>query len=292
MEIDKQLFKDLPLRRHIHPNDTFFGDGNQAFSLYEKTVDEDIDFIIDSIGAVHIEEFSCTVKGCLKKFTSPIQFNRHYDMLHKYYCQTCSRNFPSNYLLSLHISENHDTYFEAQKEKGVASFYCLLESCGQKFVSEIERKNHLVTSHRYPPNFRFNAVKRTHKKYQQKETGNNKNKQHRKENSTKKQPTNKLANTDEGHELNTTPTNKQQNKKKNKTKNVSKKEQMEVETLTTFPEVVDAAVVVVMDEKRAIESMDTQPNVEPLENKKRVLPKSICFGRGIQRGFAPTRRKR
>ncbi|XP_066924365.1 zinc finger protein 511-like [Clytia hemisphaerica] len=175
MEISKELLTGFPLRRHKLPTDPFFDDGNQIFSFHEKTVNSDIDFLVDSISAVHIEEFECSVKGCRETFTDPMQYNRHYDMLHRYSCETCHRNFSSNHLLSLHISESHDAFFKAQRDKGIAVFHCLIESCGRSFKAVETRRRHLVEKHKYPPDFRFNMARRPHQKYQKNKKSNNKN---------------------------------------------------------------------------------------------------------------------
>jgi len=175
MEISKELLTGFPLRRHKLPTDAFFDDGNQIFSFHEKTVNSDIDFLVDSISAVHIQEFGCSVKGCRETFTDPMQYNRHYDMLHRYSCETCHRNFSSNHLLSLHISESHDAFFKAQRDKGIAVFHCLIESCGRSFKAVETRRRHLVEKHKYPPDFRFNMARRPHQKYQKNKKSNNGN---------------------------------------------------------------------------------------------------------------------
>ena len=164
--ISKELLSGFPVKIHRQPDDPFFKDGNQIFCYHEKTVNNDIDFLVDSITAVHIDEFKCSVKGCLETFTNPMQYNRHYDMLHKFRCQTCSRSFSNNHLLSTHISENHDMFFRAQKEKGIAVYHCLIETCGRTFKAMETRRRHLVEKHKYPADFRFNTAKRNHQKYQ------------------------------------------------------------------------------------------------------------------------------
>ena len=164
-----QLHK--PIRRTFLPSDPFFDEGNEEYRCFEKVVDEDIDFIIDSLDAVRISEFKCSVKGCKENFISPLQFNRHYDILHKFRCEECVRDFPCNFFLCLHIEEHHDAFFKAQIERGAALYRCLLQDCTNVFKNEIERKDHLIRKHRYPSHFRFNAIKRTHSKYQDKKRG-------------------------------------------------------------------------------------------------------------------------
>ena len=81
------------------------------------------------------------------------------------------RDFPCNFFLCLHIEEHHDAFFKAQIERGAALYRCLLQDCTNVFKNEIERKDHLIRKHRYPSHFRFNAIKRTHSKYQDKKRG-------------------------------------------------------------------------------------------------------------------------
>ena len=297
MEISKNLLNNIPIRRHLAYNDPFFQDGNTVFCFHEKTVNSDIDFLVDSITAVHIEEFSCSVKGCLEVFTSPLQYNRHFDMLHKFRCATCSRNFSSNYLLSLHISESHDAFFQAQKDKRLAIYQCLVESCGRTFKAIETRRRHLVEKHKYPADFRFHSVKRTHQKYQK-----NKSKKKQTAHSNAKGDGNVddimvIDKTVEGEHKQ--PVAKEKNKKK---RNVKTKEppNSEDENSVSDENLMDVAGAVVsgIQEKPTVGSyQDTETSSEGVSphkpkyriNDKKKVPTGISFGRGIQKGFSRPR---
>lgn len=304
--MNKSTYK--PRQRRFRYDDPFFEEGNLACMCRNTTVDDDIDFIIDSLDSVQIAEFTCHVKGCSKTFTNPMQFNRHFDMLHKFRCEHCYRNFPSNYLLGLHLQENHDSFFEAQKEKGLAVYECIIESCSEKFTTEELRKKHLVKTHKYPADFRFNAVKRVHAKYKTTLKGKNKEEQHKKkkqdknvknniaENETKllDKDTSKCAITDnqeEGMEESmegvaadvsnqrvTGPSRRRKKKKKQNSNN-----SMDVEISES------ASIIAENDEEELSDAtMASSPN---RFQYKKTAPKSISFGRGVQRGLTRTKCK-
>lgn len=63
-------------------------------------------------------------------------------------------NLPSAHLLDLHLEENHDSYFEMLAKKK-PSFRCFLEDCQYRFWSPSERRDHGITTHKLPSNFRF-----------------------------------------------------------------------------------------------------------------------------------------
>ena len=151
-----------PIKRRYPPEHPFFDDGDTLFARLSRTFDEAIDSITESLDAVSIDEFRCSIKGCSKTFTNPLIYNQHFDLLHRYICESCKRHFPSNYLLELHLLETHDSYFEACREKGLDVYQCFIQSCKLKFINEETRRKHLVDVHRYPADFRFSFAKRNH----------------------------------------------------------------------------------------------------------------------------------
>lgn len=304
MEITKNLLNDIPIRRHLTCNDPFFEDGNSVFCFHEKTVNSDIDFLVDSITAVHIEEFSCSVKGCMETFTNPIQYNRHFDMLHKFRCVTCFRNFSSNYLLSLHISESHDAFFQAQRDKRLAIYQCLVESCGRTFKVIETRRRHLVEKHKYPADFRFHAVKRTHQKYQK-----NKGKKKQTVNNNKARVKEVVSNIDmvvddiaedEGQTKQNVGKRENNKKQKLKTKTGQEIRNIEDENSVGSENLMDVSGGSDIPKKPESDGYDTEMSGDNVIrhssqkpnytiNNKRRTPTSICFGRGIQKGFSKLR---
>ncbi|KAM9379740.1 zinc finger protein 511 [Phaethornis superciliosus] len=106
-----------------------------------------------------VSEFSCHISGCCQVFDTLEGFEHHYNTLHRNVCSYCKRSFPSGHLLDIHILEWHDSLFQIMAEKQ-NMYKCLVESCTEKFKSSKDRKDHLVTIHLYPANFRFDKPKK------------------------------------------------------------------------------------------------------------------------------------
>lgn len=51
-------------------------------------------------------------------FTAYEDYEKHYKQVHTNRCLECRRNFPSSYVLDLHIQENHDALAKIRREKG------------------------------------------------------------------------------------------------------------------------------------------------------------------------------
>ncbi|ALC41819.1 l-2-k10201 [Drosophila busckii] len=82
----------------------------------------------------------------------------------RYRCHQCHRLLPTAHLLDLHIEEQHDVYFEAAKERGDKPMYsCYIEECPDKFRTVVERKDHCISAHKFPNNYRFDQEKRKQK---------------------------------------------------------------------------------------------------------------------------------
>ncbi|RRT69964.1 hypothetical protein B296_00011328 [Ensete ventricosum] len=63
--------------------------------------------------------------------------------------------FPTSRLLSIHISEAHDSFFQAKVARGFPMYECLVEGCGVKLKSYKSRQQHLVDKHKFPATFEF-----------------------------------------------------------------------------------------------------------------------------------------
>lgn len=156
-------------KRFITPGDEFFEDGDRlCFSEAKHYIqDEDIDQLSNLVSHVTLSRtkssgtfISCDVKGCKESFDTTKAYEVHFQNSHRFSCRECRLNFPSNFLLDVHISENHDSFFSAKRERGEALLVCLVESCSSKFKNEEERLQHLVEVHKYPSNFRFNRSRK------------------------------------------------------------------------------------------------------------------------------------
>ncbi|XP_075697936.1 zinc finger protein 511 isoform X2 [Rhinoderma darwinii] len=141
----------------------FFEDGDVHRHLYLQDV-------LTGIGEVEarprVSEFPCQVADCVQLFDTLESYEHHYNTLHRNVCFTCKRSFPSARILDVHILEWHDSLFQVMAEKS-NMFQCLVEGCIAKFKTSGERKNHLIKSHLYPPDFRFDKPKKNKSKIKQ-----------------------------------------------------------------------------------------------------------------------------
>lgn len=58
--------------------------------------------------------------------------------------------------MDLHLSEKHDSFFAVQS-KAKAMFACYIQECEVKFMNADDRRDHCITSHKFPHNFRFDV---------------------------------------------------------------------------------------------------------------------------------------
>ena len=62
----------------------------------------------------------CPIVGCGARLTSLEGFEDHYNARHTASCSVCSRVYPTSRLLSIHVSEAHDSFFQAKVARGYA----------------------------------------------------------------------------------------------------------------------------------------------------------------------------
>ena len=151
-----------PAKRRFPPEHPFFEEGNVYCSILLKQLNlqEDVEDLISSAGPA----FKCEVSDCNEYFHSIADYEVHYHSLHRNSCSSCHRAFPSNHLLDIHITENHDPLFQTLATRSKFMFRCLVESCPDKFSTAKERKDHLIKIHKYPSDFRFNRPSRKKKR--------------------------------------------------------------------------------------------------------------------------------
>jgi len=109
-----------------------------------------------------LKKFDCSIPGCLESFENLLDFEAHYNTVHKYVCGTCRKRLPSLHLLDLHVSETHDSYFAALAERK-PMYQCFVEDCGTKYLTTKERHSHCIEVHKFPSNFRYDVDKRKKK---------------------------------------------------------------------------------------------------------------------------------
>ncbi|CAJ1067554.1 zinc finger protein 511 [Xyrichtys novacula] len=137
---DHELFEDGDIQRHLYLQDLYIS----------ETEDKP---------ALSLSEFACHISGCSAVFSTLEEYEHHYNSLHRHVCCSCRRSLPSARLLDIHIQEWHDSLFTilAQRQD---MYQCLVEGCGQKFRTSQHRKEHLIRTHKYPPDFRFDKPKK------------------------------------------------------------------------------------------------------------------------------------
>ncbi|KAJ0067180.1 hypothetical protein NL108_012912, partial [Boleophthalmus pectinirostris] len=116
----------------------------------------------DEEPSLRVSEFACHISGCTAAFKTLQEYEHHYNSLHRHVCCICRRSLPTARLLDIHIQEWHDSLFAvlAQKQD---MYQCLVEGCGRTFRTIKERKDHLIIIHKYPPDFRFDKIRKVNR---------------------------------------------------------------------------------------------------------------------------------
>ncbi|XP_052196326.1 uncharacterized protein LOC127803827 [Diospyros lotus] len=167
----------IPVRRLFGPDSPFFASGNVERELLAKQVTleitEDEKQQLQNMDDEENREIFCPVVGCGARLSSLYGFEDHYNARHTASCSVCSRVFPTSRLLGIHVSEVHDSFFQAKVARGFAMYECLVEGCGTKLKSYKSRQQHLVDKHRFPASFEFfkkaHPSKKQRQKYQHKQ---------------------------------------------------------------------------------------------------------------------------
>ncbi|TPX45813.1 hypothetical protein SeMB42_g03769 [Synchytrium endobioticum] len=96
--------------------------------------------------------------SCSKlRFFDIFEFETHYQEVHSNACLVCQRVLPTPHLLSLHISECHDSYFAVAAERQ-NMYECYVEGCFKKFSTPRMRRLHLHDAHQFPKSFDFDII--------------------------------------------------------------------------------------------------------------------------------------
>ncbi|GLT57188.1 hypothetical protein SLA2020_301760 [Shorea laevis] len=159
--------------RRFGPDSSFFATGNLERELLAKQValdlTEDEKHQLQTMVDQDTREVFCPIVGCGARLTSLEDFENHYNARHTASCSVCSRVYPTSHLLSIHVSEVHDSFFQAKVARGYDVYECLVEGCGLKFKSYKSRQQHLVDKHKFPTSFEFFKKARPSKKQRQKQ---------------------------------------------------------------------------------------------------------------------------
>lgn len=65
----------------------------------------------------------CPIVGCGSHLKSLENFEDHYTARHTASCSVCPRVYPTQRLLSIHVSEAHDSFFQAKVARGFAMVF-------------------------------------------------------------------------------------------------------------------------------------------------------------------------
>ncbi|CAI5949521.1 unnamed protein product [Closterium sp. NIES-64] len=84
------------------------------------------------------EPIRCPIPGCHVVVQGALALDAHHQAMHRAMCATCSKAFPSNRLLNIHVAEAHDSFFQAKVARGVAMYECLVETCTHRFPSDAD----------------------------------------------------------------------------------------------------------------------------------------------------------
>ncbi|CAM8962527.1 unnamed protein product [Rhodiola kirilowii] len=170
-------------RRKFVPHSPFFSSGNIERELLAKQIaldisEEDKHQLQDIGNEESSRKIFCPIVGCRARLNS-VEFEDHYNARHTASCAVCSRVYPTSHLLSIHVSEAHDSFFQAKVSRGYAMYECLVESCGLKFKTYKGRQQHLVDKHSFPASYDFikkarPSKKHRHKTHRKQSTHNNK----------------------------------------------------------------------------------------------------------------------
>lgn len=124
----------LPISRHRRMDDTFFAAGNKFYVEEHATV----------VGLdMSLEQQQAALMDMQALSEMPA------DITCRSTCSRCHKWLPSEHLLSLHITEAHDSFFQAQAARKLPVFACLVPGCGKLLSSAPARARHLRDVHHY-----------------------------------------------------------------------------------------------------------------------------------------------
>ena len=145
------------LKHLINPFDPFFSSNQDQ--IHNGTPSKWIDTTPqDEISDSDDEESTCC-ELCGQSVANS-DYDHHYESVHVHCCSFCGRVYPSAHLLSIHLEENHDSFFVVMSEKK-NMFQCLVEDksqCSKTFRTALERDAHMVSDHFYVSGYSFDSM--------------------------------------------------------------------------------------------------------------------------------------
>lgn len=161
----------IAFKRKHSPDSVFFNLGNVEREMLAKQVileiSEEEKLQITRLEEQQSWETVCPVVGCKAKLNGLQDLEDHYFTRHTAICCVCSHVFPTTRLLDLHVSEAHDSFFQAKAARGYPMYKCLVEGCDALFLNDASRHQHLVDKHKFPLRFHFHKKKHLSQKQRQ-----------------------------------------------------------------------------------------------------------------------------
>jgi hypothetical protein len=181
LEVDSMndLLKIEAKRTRYILEDIFFEDGDLAREKITILPSFSSNCNISS-NDILLNKIQCPISGCQSKLNSFKEFESHYINAHKHQCSQCSRTFPSDRLLSIHLDESHDSYFWAMSKKSppIPIYLCLVDGCNVLSLSDKIRSIHLRKYHKFPSTLCFfHPTKKFNKLSSKKPNNKNNNKE-------------------------------------------------------------------------------------------------------------------
>ncbi|KAK6007276.1 hypothetical protein QM012_006284 [Aureobasidium pullulans] len=91
-------------------------------------------------------------------FATYNDYEVHYNSNHMFRCLECTKNFPTEHFLSLHIAESHDPLNRVRQDRGEKTYHCFVEGCEKVCSTPQKRRMHLIDKHMFPRNYDFDIV--------------------------------------------------------------------------------------------------------------------------------------
>lgn len=104
---------------------------------------------------------TCLLPPCHQQprhFNLYLTYQHHMSINHDYVCDECHRKFPLMKLLEIHIDECHNPFVAIASDQGRPVYQCF--ECPDKFVLPKIRNQHMMDTHHYSPQFKFDIVTR------------------------------------------------------------------------------------------------------------------------------------
>ena len=147
MESRRQLLECISIRLKYNDDDVNDDCIRDKFFAYNDNDNHTISNQNDADNNIKVS-IRCPVNGCQLTFSTYYDFELHIPT-HTNQCHECSRIYPCQRLLDIHLDEAHSSYFKAASLRK-PSFKCLVDGCNIQSLSDQHRYDHLINDHQFP----------------------------------------------------------------------------------------------------------------------------------------------